>query len=204
MRNGCGVQLRESFGSGQSLMDEHGVDAFQIGQYHQLFQRGVVAHVAGLDGVGFPPLCGGDAKQGNVEQVGLGGIHHVGLRLGQPGRDQAFLDGVGVYLVVDLGQGALEVPFQCLRARRFVPEALELLDELEGELGAEPGAELEGDVAVGVGAAIAACLGMQPNGGCGIYPLFGGQEKTVTPGLVSNSLEFEGIKTRVVELLPHP
>jgi hypothetical protein len=34
-------------------------------------------------------------------------------------------------------------------------------------------------------------------------PLLRREEEAVPPGFVSNSLEFEGIKNRVVELLPH-
>jgi hypothetical protein len=33
---------------------------------------------------------------------------------------------------------------------------------------------------------------------------FFAERKTVAPGFVSNSLEFEGIEIGVVELLPHP
>jgi len=114
LRDGYGIQLRQAFGRGHSLVDENSIDAFQIRQHDQLFQCSGIAHVAGLAKVGLPPLRCGDTKQGDVEQVGFAGIHHAGLRPGQGRRDQAFLDGVGVDLVVDLGQRALEVPFKRL------------------------------------------------------------------------------------------
>ena len=63
-----------------------------------------------------PPLRGGDAEQRDVQQIGFGRVNDGGLGLGDTGRNQAIPDGVGVYLVVDLGQGALEIPLQRLRA----------------------------------------------------------------------------------------
>ena len=46
--------------------------------------------------------------------------------------------------------------------------------------------------------------GVDADGASRFDPVFRGQEKTVAPGFVSNSLEFEGIEIGVVELLPHP
>ncbi len=67
-----------------------------------------------------------------------------------------------------------EVPFQGRGARLFVLEPLEFLDEVQLELGAEPGTELEGDVTVGIGAAVTARLGVQAGRGSGAYPLLRG------------------------------
>ena len=66
----------------------------------------------------------------------------------------------------------------------------------------EPRAELKCDVLVRVGAAVASCAGDESLGPCQADPLFGRQEETVASGFVSNSLEFEGIKTGVVDALP--
>ena len=105
--------------------------------------------------------------------------------------------------VVDFGQCALETPFQRCRPRLFILESLELLDEVELELGAEPGAELEGNVAVGKGATVPAGFGVQADGARGFDPLLCRQIETIAPGLVSNSLELEGIETGIVDLLPY-
>ena len=51
--------------------------------------------------------------------------------------------------------------------------------------------------------AVSTCFGVQADSIGGINPFFGGQKETVSTRLVFNSLEFEGIKTRVVELFPH-
>ncbi|OGA35393.1 MAG: hypothetical protein A3G80_12710 [Betaproteobacteria bacterium RIFCSPLOWO2_12_FULL_62_13b] len=53
------------------------------------------------------------------------------------------------------------------------------------------------------GAAVAACFGIQTDRRRRVYPFLGGEVEAVSPGLVFNSLEFEGIKTRVVELFPY-
>jgi len=52
------------------------------------------------------------------------------LRFAQLWRNQAFLYGVRVDAVVNLGQRALEVPFQRCRPRFIVLETLEFLDEV--------------------------------------------------------------------------
>lgn len=44
---------------------------------------------------------------------------------------------------------------------------------------------------------------MYAGGVCYLSPLFSGQEEAVVPSLVFNSLEFEGIESRVVKLLPN-
>jgi hypothetical protein len=72
----------------------------------------VVADVALGIGVGVAPLFRGLAEKGDVEKIGLAGVGEAGLGLGDGGGDEGFLDGVGVDAVIDLGQGALEVPFQ--------------------------------------------------------------------------------------------
>jgi hypothetical protein len=51
-------------------------------------------------------------------------------------------------------------------------------------------------------AAIATGAGDQALGPRALRPRFDGQEETVPASFISNSLEFEGIKTRVVNLLP--
>lgn len=119
-------------------MDQYRVDAFEVRQYDQLLQRGGVAHVARLLGVGLPPLRGREAEQRYVEQVRLAGVDDADLRGRQARRDQTLFDGVGVNPVIDLGQRALEAPFQRGEAGFFILEALEFLDEINLEFRAEP------------------------------------------------------------------
>ncbi len=101
-----------------------------------------------------------------------------------------------------LGEGAVEVPGEGEAAVFVLLEALEFLYEVQLEFRAEPGAELEGDVPVGEGAAVAASLGNESAGAGGFHPFLGGEVEAVPSGLVFNSLEFGGFKIRVVELFP--
>ena len=64
----------------QALADEHGVQAFEVGEDDELLQRGVVAEVSFGTGIGIAPLFGGLAEEGDVEQVRLAGIDGGGLR----------------------------------------------------------------------------------------------------------------------------
>jgi hypothetical protein len=104
--------------------------------------------------------------------------------------------------VIDLCEGALEIPTELEAVVFFVLEALEFLDQVELEFRAEPRAELEGDVLVGVGAAVAAGTRDETIGSGQVDPLLGREEETVPARLISNSLEFEGIKTGVVDAFP--
>ena len=120
------------------MTDENGIKAFEIGEDNQLLQRSVVADVSLGVRMGIPPLFRGLAEEGDVEQVGFAGINGGGLRLGDGWRDEGFLDRVGMNAVVDLGEGALEVPIQLEAVIFVVFKALEFLDEIQFELRAEP------------------------------------------------------------------
>ena len=124
------------------------------------------------------------------------------MGLGECRRQECFFDGVGVDAVADLGEGALEAPIELQTAVFVLFKPLKFGDEIEFELGAEPRTKLERDVFVGVSAAVSTGTGNQPFGPCQVDPLFGRKEEAVSTGLISNSLEFGGIKMRVVDALP--
>lgn len=80
----------------QALADEDGVEAFEVGEDDELLQRGVIPHIALGGGIGIPPLFGGLAEEGDVQQIRLAGIDSASLCLGDGRRDEGVLDGVGV------------------------------------------------------------------------------------------------------------
>ena len=57
---------------------------------------------------------------------------------------------------------------------------------------------------MGVSAAIASRLGDRADGSGAFVPLFGSQREAVESGLHFNPVEFDGIRTGVVELFPDP
>ena len=120
------------------MTNEDCVEAFQIGQYHQLFQQCIVADVAPCIGVGFAPFFCGLAKQGDIEQVRFVGIDQRYLQLGDGRRYECLADGIRVDVVIDLGQGALEIPSEFETLVFVLFEALELLDQVEFEFRTEP------------------------------------------------------------------
>ena len=132
------VQLEQALRLGQALPDEDGIEAFEVGEDDELLQRGVVADVAVGVGVGVAPLLRGLAEEGDVEQVGFVGIDERRLCLGDGRRDEGLFDGVGVDAVVDLGEGALEVPPELETVVFVVLETLKFLDEVEFELHRNP------------------------------------------------------------------
>ncbi len=157
------------------MADEHGVEAFEIGEDDELLQRGVVAEVALGARVGVAPFF-------------------RGLGFGDGGWDECFLDRVGVDAVVDFGERALEIPTELKAVVFVVLEALELLDEVKFELGAELGTEFEGDVLVGVGAAITSGARDQSFGSGQVDPFLCREEETVPAGIISNSLDSRELK----------
>jgi hypothetical protein len=68
------------------------------------------------------------------------------------------LDCVGVDAVVELGQGAIQVPCERQAIAFILLEALELLDEVELELDGYPGGKLKGNVLVRVRTAVTSLL----------------------------------------------
>ena len=139
----------------QAHMDEFGIHAFDVGKHEQLFDGGMVAHVAFEFGVGVTPLFRCLAEKGDIEHIGFVGVGDRGLSGRDFRRNEVCLYGVGVNAVIELGEGAVEVPGKREAAVFVFFKALELLDEVELELDGYPGSELECDVLVGVSAAVA-------------------------------------------------
>ena len=140
------------------------------------------------------------AEQGQIQHIGFGGIDQRGLLGAEGGGDQMLLDGVGVDAVVDFGKVAANVPAQ--RFSLIFLEALELFDEVELELYRHPGCELEGDVLMGVGAAVSSGDCPQADGTGFVHPLLDAQAIAVQSGLASNYGEFAIIEIGVEHALP--
>ena len=92
MADGDGVELGEAVGGREGHVDELSVEAFEIGEDEELFDGGVVAHVAIEFGVGVSPLASGLAEESDVEQVGFASVGGGGLRRGDFGRDEVRFD----------------------------------------------------------------------------------------------------------------
>ena len=196
------IELKQALGLGNTLADENGIEALEICEDDKLLKRSMVADVTFGIGMGIAPCTGCLSEEGDIEQVGFVGIDERCLSLGECRGQECFFDGVGVDAVVDLGEGALEAPIELQAAVFILLKPLKFRDEIEFELGAEPRTELERDVFVSVCATVSTGTGNQPFGPCQVDPLFGRKEEAVSTGLISNSLEFGGIKMRVVDPLP--
>ena len=203
LADGDGVESLDAVALGQGHVNELGVHVFDIGEDEELFEAGVVAHVAVLAGVRVPPLPGGLAEKGDVEEIRLRGVGEGGLLRGDFSRNQMGLDGVGVEPVVDLGEGAIEIPSERKAAVLVLLEPLEFLDEVDFKLGTDPHSKLKGYVLVGISAAVASSRGSQPNGIGLFYPFLNAQLVAVQSGLTFNYGEFAVIKIWVVNRFPN-
>lgn len=204
MADGDGVEALDAVALRKGHVNELGIHVLDVGEDEELFEAGMIAHVAVLAGIGVSPLPGGLAEEGNVEEIGLVGVGKGGLLRCDFGGDQMGLDGVGVEPVVDLGEGAVEIPREREAAVLVLLEALEFLDEVDFELGADPHSEFEGDILVGVGAAVATCRGPQADGVGLFHPLLDAQLVAVQARLTFNCGEFAGIKIGIVDRFPNP
>lgn len=161
----------------------------------------MVTHVALCFRVGNSPLLCGHAKNGNVEHVGFAGEVETfpsGVPVNQ--RHEIGSDGIGVKIVVDLGEQAADIPVQ-----RFLPfclQPLEFLDEVNLKRRAEPIAKLDGDVFVGISAPIPPSLCDNANGVCLLQPSFNCEPESVARQVQSNPVISDRIKTGVVQQLP--
>jgi len=70
------------------------------------------------------------------------------------------------------------------------------------ERGTDPHPELKRDIPMGVGAAVAARLGLKADGVCFLHQLFDAEFVAVETGLTFNCGEFAGIKTGIVDAFP--
>lgn len=183
-------------------VDEFSVHPLDVGEHEQLLHGGVVAHVAVELGICVAPLFRGQTEESHVQQVGFAGVGDGRLRLRDFRWDKMLANSVGMDAVVELGQGAVEVPCERESAVLVFLEALELLDEVELELNGDPGGELEGDVLVCIRTAVASGSRDNPCGPGLLDPLLRRERKAVQACLKSNPVEFDGIKIRVVEPFP--
>ena len=122
-----------------------------------------------------------------------------------PGDDrwhERLFDGVRVDVIINLGESALEIPPELEAVVFVVLEPLEFLDEVEFEFHGDPGRELEGDVLMGIGPSVAAGAGRKANRSGFLDPLLRREDETVQARLHSNPVEFDGIKSRIIEPLP--
>ena len=110
------------------------------------------------------------------------------------------LNSVGVDSVVDLREVAADIPAESLTLSFFEP--LKLLDEVQLELNRDPRGKFVSDIRVGVRAAVTTSFRLNTNGPRTLNPLLGRQCETVETSLLSNPVEFDGIKPLVIDLLP--
>ena len=202
LANGDLIEPLEPFALRQSQVKEFGVHAFHVCQDEQLLDARVIANVAFQFGIGVTPLPGGVAKEGDVQQIRFRRVGDGCLRGCDEGGDEMRLHRVRVDAVIQLRKRAVEIPREREAAILVFLEALEFLDEIKPELDRNPRGEFKRDVLVRVSAAITPRLRNQPNGARRINPALGRQNKAVQPCLFSNPIEFDGIKTRVVQPLP--
>jgi len=183
------------------VVDKHGVEVLHVRQADKLVHRGVVADISFQPGVGLAPLLRRHAEHGHVQYVGLVGVDDARLRRRHFVGDDVALDCVRVDAVVYLRQLALGRPSE-LRLLLGL-KALELANEIDLELWADPHGELKGDVLVGECPSIAARLGDDAHGVGLLHPLLRAEAVAVQPGLAFNYVEFGTIKTGIVHLLPN-
>jgi len=179
------------------LADKDGIEAFQIRKDDQLLQRSVVADIPVGVGMGVAPFSGGLAKEGDVGQVGFAGIDERRLLFCDGGGNERLLDGIRVDAVIDLGQGALEVPTELEPVVFLVFEAAEFFDQVNFELRADPRPELKSDVRMGESAAISPRCGLEPNSVGFLDPFFDTDLVAVQTGLTFNYGEFAVINSRI-------
>jgi hypothetical protein len=84
-----------------------------------------------------------------------------------------------VQAIIDLGEGAIEVPGEGKAAVFVLLEPLEFLDEVKLKFNRNPRGKFKSNVAVSESATIAASSGNNPNGEGFLDPLFWGEGEAI-------------------------
>ena len=109
-------------------MNKFRVHPLDVCEYEQLLHGGMVTHVAAQFGIGVAPLFRGQSEESDIEEISLGGIGDSRLIGRDFRRDKMFTDSIGMDAVVELGEGAVEVPGEGESAIFIILETLELFD----------------------------------------------------------------------------
>lgn len=96
LADGDGVEAFDAVALGQSHVNELDIHVLDVREDEELFETGVIAHVAVFVRVRIPPLTGGLAEEGDIEEISLAGVGEGGLLWGDFGGNQMGLNGVGV------------------------------------------------------------------------------------------------------------
>ena len=150
------VKLDQSLALWQPLVNEDGIEVFHVGEADEFVDGCIVTNVSFLVGVGFPPLFSRHAEHGHVEHVSLMGIDDACLLRGHLFGYDVALDGVRMYAIIDLGQFTPGRPSDL--PLLFLLKTLEFLDDIQFKFNGNPTCKLEGNILMGVCAAISAGL----------------------------------------------
>ena len=186
-----------------AVLYQHRIDVFHVGKTNQFVDRRIVADVAFLAGVLFPPLRRRHSEQSHIEHVRFIRIHITDLLRRKLRGDEVFFDGIGMNAVIDFCKLALCRPTELFLF--FLFETLELFDEIQLEFGRDPACKLEGDVLMSIHAAVVSATGNGQADGARLFdPLLRRDHKGIEPGFIFNRIEFDTVKIGIVQLLPKP
>ena len=104
------VELLQTIGLRESLTDQDGVHAFEIGQDDKLLDGGLIPDVPLGLGIGIAPFLGGLSEEGDIQEVGLGSVFQNGVLFGEGRWNLDIPDRIGLVAVVDFGKCPLVVP----------------------------------------------------------------------------------------------
>ena len=202
LADGDFIELKQALELGNTLADENGIEALEICEDDKLLKRRMVADVAFGIGMGIAPLLRGLAKEGDIEQVSFVGIDERCLSLRECRRQERLLDRVRMDAVVDLCEGALEVPIELQAVVLIILEAAKFFDQIDFELGTDPHTKFEGDVGMRKCAPIPPSGSFESNGVGFFNPLFDADLVAIQASLAFNCGEFAIIKSGVEDRLP--
>jgi hypothetical protein len=194
------IQFYKPFRLGNILADEVGIEILEIREADKLRDIGVIPDITALVRVAVPPFFCSGPEERHVEEIGFRCVDPVDLGRVELGWDQVLFNRVRVNPVIDLREVAPDIPAELLAF--LILEALEFFDEIKLEFHRDPRSEFKRDVLVGIGPAVPSGFCPDATGVCHLDPLFRRKGETVETGLFSKPVELDGIKIRVIELLP--
>ena len=125
-------------------------DTFQITQNHQLFQGCLISDISFFLNITFSPFFGSNSEKCNIQQICFVSINKTRLQFCNFFRNQISFDCICMNLIIDFGNGSLQVPLEIQPVVFIILEALKFLNQINFELRTNPHSKLKCNIGMSI------------------------------------------------------
>ena len=147
LRNGNPVQLQQPLSLRYPIIDEYGIQTFQIGKADQFIDIGVIPDVSFFIGIGFPPFLSCHPEHRHIQDIRFIRINNGGFAAVKFRRNQVLLDGIRMNPVIQFGKLSLRAPAKLFLF--FLFKTLKLFVKIQLKFNGNPACKFKSNVLVG-------------------------------------------------------